>query len=821
MSTPARRALLIATSRYRDTGLPDLAASTTDASELATVLADGGIGDFDVETVVDRPSYEIATAVESFMQGCSVRDFLLLYFTGHGVKGVDGNLYFAATNTDATKLRSTALAAAWVNDILDACRSRRQMVLLDCCNSGAFTRGVKSGVQSGMTQQLTGRGRVILTASDAIQFALERSDTENIARSVFTSCVVRGLRTGDADVDGDGRVTHDDLFEYVQDAVHRENPQQTPEMTAVGLSGEFVIARSPRDLGHQLPSGLSGAVVHPNVNVRLRAVEELRVSLVGTGDQRLRQVLYEALRLLGEDRNSRVSAAAREALTGSDVSGPVRPRASDERLRPTSAPAPSGRRAGDERVAVARRPPAPQPARVAGPAADGASGRPATQPLRPAATGPLPVRRHARTPHRDRRRRRLVLATALAALLAVAVVAPLIVDRLEPDEPPPSIADPPELPVDDLQWARISPLPSGETPARIRAFSLHEGRAVAVGQREDADGRLDPFLWTSADGMNWTPVDGDALRHAGDQIAYGAVTGPPGVVAVGVDGTRPDTDAATWLWDGSVVRRGDQTAALTTANREMRAVAWHEDRFVAVGCVDTVVDPVCEDADDGSLRAAVWWSSDGLRWREVPAARIEGAQGALMRDVVSMDGGTLVAIGLERHGGTSTRRAAAWVSGDRGQTWIRSEQISLSAGATQQSMLELAAGDSVVAVGFELVNGDRDATVWHSRDGRSWTQVFRAPEPDHQVMEAVTAAGRGFVAVGRDYPGSSQKRAAIWTSADGTHWTRQLRGDPLGDAYDGTVFRAAFASEDFVLAGGGMGPSRELGRAQVWMATPK
>ena len=162
MAQPTRRALLIGTARYQDAALPDLAGATTDTTTLAQVLRDERIGGFMVRTVLDRSAHEIAREIDDLVGACSPRDLVLLYFTGHGIKGPDGRLYFAAANTNTLLLRSSAISAAWILDALDACRSRRQMVLLDCCHSGAFTQGTKAGEQVGSTEQLQGRGRVIL-----------------------------------------------------------------------------------------------------------------------------------------------------------------------------------------------------------------------------------------------------------------------------------------------------------------------------------------------------------------------------------------------------------------------------------------------------------------------------------------------------------------------------------------------------------------------------------------------------------------------------------------------------------------------------------
>lgn len=751
MGEPARRALLIATSRYRDRSLPDLSGATNDAAELASVLADDAVGGFDVHTVVDRASYEVAAAIEAFLQGRGVRDLVLLYFTGHGIKGIDGNLYFAAANTDASKLRSSAIAAAWVNETLDACRSRRQMVLLDCCHSGAFAKGIKAGGQVGSTQLLSGRGRVILTASDSIQFALERPDADDLVKSVFTTCLVRGLRTGEADVDGDGQVTLEDLFEYVQDAVHRENPQQTPEMTAVGLRGEFVIARNPHAPARpSLPPGLSDAVVDPAVHTREHAVAQLGELLSRTDDPQLRQAVLQALQLLRADDSRLVSGAASAALRDTTPLGVPRRRVPAGRARPAAAPV----------------------ARI----------------------------------------RRLIWATAgLITVITVALLAPRLSGRGQPQQDPPRT-----FAVDDLLWSETAPTDGDAVGGRINAITWYEDAFVAVGEQR-RDDHSNALVWTSFDGQEWRPVEDGALRADGDQSMYGIAEGPEGIVAVGTDGARPDQDAAVWVTSDEAIRRVEPDASLTQDHREMRAVVWHDGRFVAVGCVDVPRDNVCDLTEDGSQRAAIWSSADGRAWEEVPTDQIEGAEQTAMRDIAVTQGGALVAVGHQQSAGQATRRAAIWASSDAGRSWERAT-VPQRQNSMQQSILQVAArDDGVVAVGYDMVaDNDRDAAVWYSPDGWAWRQVLPNDHvPMHQVMEGVTAAGDGFVGVGR-YHRDGATHGAIWASADGMTW-RLYQPDAFPG--DETVLRAAAGSDDRVVAGGATGGSQQVGEARLWLAT--
>ncbi len=325
--TAKRVALIIASYQYQDVGLRKLIAPAQDAEGLAQVLEDPAIGGFEVQTLLNQPSHQIRQHVEDFFSDRKRDDLLLCYFSGHGIKDEDGRLYFATPDTRRKRLRSTAIAATLVNDVMRSSRSRRQVLLLDCCYSGAFARGMiaKSDQAVGIKERFEGRGRVVLTASDAMQYAFEGDAIEGQgARSIFTRAVVDGLQTGQADLDGDGYVSLDELYDYAHERVVDETPQQRPGKWALGVQGQIVIARNPHHVVKPagLPPELSQAVESPFAGLREGTVRELERLLHGS-DEGLALAAQEALEHLADDDSRRVSAAAASAL---DISEPVAPK---------------------------------------------------------------------------------------------------------------------------------------------------------------------------------------------------------------------------------------------------------------------------------------------------------------------------------------------------------------------------------------------------------------------------------------------------------------------------------------------------------------
>ena len=175
-------------------------------------------------------------------------DLLLLHVSCHGLKDEDGTLYFASSNTAVEHLEATAIPSEFVNRQMTKSRSRRIVLLLDCCFGGAFARGMvhRAGESVAIKEEFEGQGRVVLTASRAMEYAFEGDSREGDAQpSIFTSAIVEGLESGEADRDGDSRVSIDELYDYVYDRVREATPNQTPSKWTFDVHGDLYVARSP------------------------------------------------------------------------------------------------------------------------------------------------------------------------------------------------------------------------------------------------------------------------------------------------------------------------------------------------------------------------------------------------------------------------------------------------------------------------------------------------------------------------------------------------------------------------------------------------
>ena len=330
-SAGARHALIIASNEFQDPGLRRLRAPAQDAEALARVLRDPAIGGFEVRTLLNEPAPTVNEAIEDFFADRSPDDLLLLHFSSHGVKDDEGELYFATSTTKLNRLGATGIAADFVNRRMNRSRSRRIVLLLDCCYAGAFGRGMvaRAGLGMDIQEQFGGRGRAVITASNAMEYAFEGAelaDSTQASPSVFTSALVEGLETGDADLDQDGFVGLDELYDFVYDRVRQTTPNQTPGKWTFDVQGDLHIARRSRPVTKPspLPAELQAAVAHPLAGVRAGAVAELG-RLLRSQHGGLSLAASMALQELIEDDSRTVSAAAAAVLDAAAAQTQVAP----------------------------------------------------------------------------------------------------------------------------------------------------------------------------------------------------------------------------------------------------------------------------------------------------------------------------------------------------------------------------------------------------------------------------------------------------------------------------------------------------------------
>jgi YVTN family beta-propeller protein len=287
--TGQRLALVLAADHYDDAGLRDLAPSGVDARALVDVLSSPGLGGFTVEYVRDPDSQNAFVRIHDLLAERDRSDVVLLYIIGQGLTGHDGQLYLAASDTDPDRLADTAIGSAWIARVMARSRADHVVMVLDCqWRLSDGTAELSDHFQPDEVDD--GQSRAVLCRRPS-------AGPRDLARAI-----VAGLRTGEADRDGNGYVTVDELYDYIRDSSSAQGWE-------TGSPGQPYVSRSPARRGGDVTDRLGD----PRAAIRLTAVRQLGLTAAGADLDRAADARH-SLGRAAEDPDETVALAALDEL---------------------------------------------------------------------------------------------------------------------------------------------------------------------------------------------------------------------------------------------------------------------------------------------------------------------------------------------------------------------------------------------------------------------------------------------------------------------------------------------------------------------------
>jgi hypothetical protein len=219
--------------------------------------------------------------------------------------------------------RERSIPAHEVREFMGECRAERQVVVLDCCHSGAFAEGGKAGsappaITAETFSSGDGGGVYILTAADTLQFAWDggelRFGDTGTQLSRFTSWLVDGLQTGEAAPD-DERITMDALYQYLTRRARSEGAPSTPQRFVQGGAGDLVISANPLASSSRIDPGTVADLKASEYRRRLGAVSALTFLMAESDVVVARAACLLLQRHLPDERDFQVRQAISTALT--------------------------------------------------------------------------------------------------------------------------------------------------------------------------------------------------------------------------------------------------------------------------------------------------------------------------------------------------------------------------------------------------------------------------------------------------------------------------------------------------------------------------
>ena len=339
-SPPPRgdRALVVGIDRYADPAFTDLRGAARDAHNIRWLLAEHlGFAPERIRVLTDE-----AATRQGIVSG--IRDWLvagtrpgaraLLYFAGHGyfqrdtngdeADGYDEALVPHDARLVSDETRPMEVANLILDDemgaMLGKLRGRKVHVIVDSCHAGTMTRSLLPSAADPRYVRTLGLGMrtssrrsaggatyarstaaarqresgfveseddvTVWTAVSPLQLALEDREAEE-PQGVFTRRFVRGIAERLADRDGDGRVVHAELLDYIR-SQSTEYCSRHPRDCEAGLTPTL---EGPRDLliadvatgaavGGASEAAADGALGHANaagVQLEIRPSARVRV----------------------------------------------------------------------------------------------------------------------------------------------------------------------------------------------------------------------------------------------------------------------------------------------------------------------------------------------------------------------------------------------------------------------------------------------------------------------------------------------------------------------------------------------------------------
>jgi formylglycine-generating enzyme required for sulfatase activity len=252
-------ALLIGVSECTG-GFKPLPSAVVNVDALHGVFVDPQQGEFLAENiqVLKNPNkQEMEKAIYWLFNKRKKDDLLLFYFSGYGIVNynIRPELYLTTGITRKQENgyldRRSALATAYLRQRIESSNSQQQVIILDCCYSAAIaysTRIIDDDTVK-VDDYLGGKGRAILTSTTTreVSIAGNIKADGSTELSIYTHYLVEGLTTGAADLNKDGTISVDELYEYAAQKVKIAAPAMTPKLYPVSDGSKIVVAKSPTD----------------------------------------------------------------------------------------------------------------------------------------------------------------------------------------------------------------------------------------------------------------------------------------------------------------------------------------------------------------------------------------------------------------------------------------------------------------------------------------------------------------------------------------------------------------------------------------------
>lgn len=203
----------------------------------------------------------------------NIDDHVILMVSGHGIIDSRLDYYFATSKMDFSKPQKEGILYKDLENLLDNIPARNKLFLMDACHSGEIDKATvevikkdntrkkevkfKRAFNQEVTYQKLGlensfelmkqlfvdlrrsTGTTVISSASGVEFAWEGEEWQN---SVFTYCLLSGLKENKADKNQDGQIMVSELQQYLAKEVAKlTNNHQQPTMRVENISNNWQV----------------------------------------------------------------------------------------------------------------------------------------------------------------------------------------------------------------------------------------------------------------------------------------------------------------------------------------------------------------------------------------------------------------------------------------------------------------------------------------------------------------------------------------------------------------------------------------------------
>ena len=263
----------IGVSNYTDSRF-NLNYAAKDANDVALLFSQtkGHYGAVYTKTMIDEEvTKEKITALKEFLLKSKPNDVVIVFIAGHGMLDEQFNYYFGTSDIDFNNPSLKGIEYAEIENLLDGIPAMKKILFMDTCHSGEADKedleltsqtvtetgnikfrnagaGVRAKKAFGLynTNEMMkevfadvrkGTGSTVVSSAGATEFAFEGKSWSN---GLFTYCLLKGLRDGDADINHDRKIVLSELQDYIRNNVMElSGGMQVPNSRIENISMDF------------------------------------------------------------------------------------------------------------------------------------------------------------------------------------------------------------------------------------------------------------------------------------------------------------------------------------------------------------------------------------------------------------------------------------------------------------------------------------------------------------------------------------------------------------------------------------------------------